>query len=1090
MTTTMLKSNPSVNILRDAEVNFNYIPTSNSDLIFKQITEAYASGAKRSFSIIGSYGTGKSAFLWALRQTLSRRKKHFSTASSLEDTLPVFDFLPLVGEYDSFMSILAKKLNLSEKDITPRKIFPALDEYYQQLSIQHKGLVIVVDEFGKFLEYAAQHNPEKELYFVQQLAEWANDGEKNILFIITLHQGFDAYAIGLEKSQRNEWDKVKGRLKELTFNEPIEQLLALAARRLEEGAKIKPLNFDKLFEAIDEAKAFPLQSYFDKQTAQKLLPFDILSASVLTIALQKYGQNERSLFSFIEGNEFLSIRDFNMDANPYYNVSCVYDYLTHHYHNFISSKHNSHFTQWAAIRGGLERLEGLSLTITDMETARKLIKTIGLLNIFAPASAKIDLDFLTAYGKHAMGINSSKTVEILRCLDKSGRIIAYRKHSQRYRFQGDSDLDIELAISQAGELITQVTGFVGKLNDNFNLSHVLAKSHYFNTGTPRFFKFRLTEEPVFEIPTGTTDGFVNLIFSEKVSVKEIQKISEEQQEAILYGCYNEISQLRNILLDIEKVKKVIGDNQDDRIAVRELNGILNHYQKLLTSKVLGSLYSGNGNLTWFYRGEKLVVTNEKDFNRRLSRICDTVYEAAPRIHFEMINKTKLSGAMLGARSKLMKNLTENFSREDLGFEADKFPPEKSIYLTLLQRTGIHRANKTGAFLSSPTEESMQKIWLAGEEFLRDSKSGKRNIAELLDILSKRPYKVKKGLLDFWLPVFLFVKKDDFALFGDNGYIPNLTYETLELLVKDPNRYSLKAFDIEGVRLDLFKSYREMMDQSQELHFSNGLFVETIKPFLVFYKNLPEYAKRTKRLPDKALQLRQAIATAKDPEKSFFEDFPAVLGYTMLDLQRSPDELADYIPALQNAIREIRTAFDQLLRRFEKCLQERIFGSEEITFPAYKDGLQKRYRKIKKHLLRANEKTFLQRVNSAIDDRQSWLISIAEACLGKNIEQMTDEEEMILMDNLQTLIYNLDQLNDVAIGEADEKMEIVINLDVTILMGDLKNYKDSIRLPKHKQQQMETIEQKIDTMLSKEKNMDKSMRIAILAKLLQSQKTDK
>ena len=71
-----------------------------------------------------------------------------------------------------------------------------------------------------------------ELYFIQQLAEYVNDQRKNIFFITTLHQGFNGYSRNLTKTQQNEWDKVKGRLKEITFNEPVEQLLFLASERL------------------------------------------------------------------------------------------------------------------------------------------------------------------------------------------------------------------------------------------------------------------------------------------------------------------------------------------------------------------------------------------------------------------------------------------------------------------------------------------------------------------------------------------------------------------------------------------------------------------------------------------------------------------------------------------------------------------------------------------------------------------------------------------------------------------------------------------------------------------------------------------
>ena len=65
-----LNLSPSVNIIRDADRPFRYIETANSRHIFEQISLAFKSGV-RSFSIVGSYGTGKSAFLLALTNHFS-----------------------------------------------------------------------------------------------------------------------------------------------------------------------------------------------------------------------------------------------------------------------------------------------------------------------------------------------------------------------------------------------------------------------------------------------------------------------------------------------------------------------------------------------------------------------------------------------------------------------------------------------------------------------------------------------------------------------------------------------------------------------------------------------------------------------------------------------------------------------------------------------------------------------------------------------------------------------------------------------------------------------------------------------------------
>ena len=66
----------STNILRDAEAEFDYIVTENTQSLFEHLDDAMEQ-AGGCFNLIGSYGTGKSSFLLALEQTLQGRKAHF-----------------------------------------------------------------------------------------------------------------------------------------------------------------------------------------------------------------------------------------------------------------------------------------------------------------------------------------------------------------------------------------------------------------------------------------------------------------------------------------------------------------------------------------------------------------------------------------------------------------------------------------------------------------------------------------------------------------------------------------------------------------------------------------------------------------------------------------------------------------------------------------------------------------------------------------------------------------------------------------------------------------------------------------------------
>jgi hypothetical protein len=308
MSTTALKFSPSINIIRDANYSFGYIPTANSANLFNQLLHDANAGIKCNL-IIGAYGTGKSAFLLAFKQTLQGIDVHFKGREKFIKSAPTYEFVQLVGDNKSLFEHIAQLFLVDKIDYSTSDVINAIDKKYRQLQKKNKGIAFIIDEFGKFLEYASKHNPEVELYFIQQLCEWVNNTTTDAVLVGTLHQDFNAYSFNLNKSQQQEWSKVKGRFKELVFNEPVEQLLLLASKRIQQKfvSIDQPKHLDKVFSAIKSSKAFPLKDYFNKSFAQSIYPFNILSAAVLTLSLQRYGQNERSLFSFIESNDHLSL---------------------------------------------------------------------------------------------------------------------------------------------------------------------------------------------------------------------------------------------------------------------------------------------------------------------------------------------------------------------------------------------------------------------------------------------------------------------------------------------------------------------------------------------------------------------------------------------------------------------------------------------------------------------------------------------------------------------------------------------------------------------------------------------------------------
>ena len=637
---------PSVNIIRDYDEEFDYISTPNAERVIDTLN-ANVFGGMKSFYLVGSYGTGKSSFLLALEKQLSEKNKKYFDTPILFNGKTKYNLLNIVGDFRSLEDSLREELKVnSSKDLLDE-----INKLYKKSAIEKKGLLLVIDEFGKFLEYAANNQPEKELYTIQKIAEFVNDANKNTLFISTLHQNIESYGSKLNDKQRNEWNKVKGRLKEVAFNEPTEQLLYLAAKKLGNRNKNISSDFHSLYKSIISSNIYPLKNILTEDLAKQLFPLDILSAAILTSALKKYGQNERSLFSFLNTVDLSKKKNF-------YNLPDIYDYLMNNLYSFLSSKFNDDFFKWTIIKNSIDRIE--STFDKDSIYLVKIIKTIGLLNIFTSKGAHLNEKILSSYCKYALGFSQTKNyLQIL----ETQKILRYQNYSDSYILYEGTDLDIDLALKDAESKITPIQNVSTILNHYFNFPHKSANATYIEKGTPRFFEYIISEEPIVKKPLGECDGFINLIFNYNLKENDILKFSKGNDEPILYVLYSIAEKIKENLFEIEKVNYVIENNIEDRVAYRELKNLKENLVNELNDLVINNLFAEK-NISWFFHGTKKEVKNQKNFNKLLSEICNDVYSDTPVFHNELINREKLPAAITIARKNLLKNLFENWDKED------------------------------------------------------------------------------------------------------------------------------------------------------------------------------------------------------------------------------------------------------------------------------------------------------------------------------------------------------------------------------------------------------------------------------------------
>lgn len=276
----------SVNLLSDSRAAgslTNYIVTPLARAVLRRIAEGLMPGsANRAWSITGPYGAGKSACALFVARVLGHpvdqaardllrasdpalHQELFAMVLGLADggfflVLAVGSRQPLAhAVLQGLASALSNWRGDSPKvgqlrrdlqlllDSSQRGSAPSIDEVVDVVDRTARavragskailGLLMILDEVGKFLEYSALNPAHGDVFLLQGLAELASrSGDNPVGLISILHQGFEDYASRLGPVQRREWRKVQGRFEDVIFLEPQGDLLGLIGSAIARSA--------------------------------------------------------------------------------------------------------------------------------------------------------------------------------------------------------------------------------------------------------------------------------------------------------------------------------------------------------------------------------------------------------------------------------------------------------------------------------------------------------------------------------------------------------------------------------------------------------------------------------------------------------------------------------------------------------------------------------------------------------------------------------------------------------------------------------------------------------------------------------------
>jgi hypothetical protein len=419
------------------------------------------------------------------------------------------------------------------------------------------------------------------------------------------------------------------------------------------------------------------------------------------------------------------------------------------------------------------------------------------------------------------------------------------------------------------------------------------------------------------------------------SSEEVEKAC--QKATSCFGDYDVVavfshgSQLRKAVEEVvalQRVEKKYPELQSDPIAKREFKERLAAALRL-EDNLFNDILQSPEQAQWFWRGNKLSITNKRKLQRELSKILNDIYNLSPYIQNELINREKPSAQAIAARNKLVNALVHNEDKPDLGIE--KFPAEKGLYRSFLYATGLHQKKDNNKWKLIPPQKKDQKnfypVWLEIERFLKETEKYPRSFSEISGTLQAPPYGIKQGVLPLlYITVFL-CNQENLALYENGVYTPYISEQHIERFMKRPDYFTVQRIRMHGLRASIFRQYVEVLYGKYDE--KKATLLSVAKPLAKFMSDIPEFTKQTKRISNESQRARKAFDLAKSPVDLLFVRLPKACGYPEIDPEELDEQkIEGFAASLVGVIRELRDAYDNMLEDMKNLLSQSLLPDKK------------------------------------------------------------------------------------------------------------------------------------------------------------------
>lgn len=995
---------------QDPDALMDFICPASSAAVLTNMARHITETGQAAFTWTGPYGSGKSSLVIALSALTAKSKRlredaklavSHETAESVWKAMPPgqqgWKTIPVVGQRAPALKCVGDAL--IQHGFLDKEPDEGWDDdtlvstlFYAASALPGRsGILLFIDEMGKFLEAAARDGA--DLYLFQQLAEIASRSNGKLVVVGILHQSFEEYAHRLSRDARDEWSKIQGRFVDLAVNTAGEEQIDLLSRAIKTSHDSNLISTRAQITANTIRQHKPGVSDHLERLLEGTWPLHPVVAALLgPISRRRFGQNQRSLFGFLNSAEPNGFQDFIHSAHEDedYRPSRLWDYLRTNLEPAITASPDGH--RWAMAAEAVDRCEAIGGSGLHID----LLKTIAVLDLFRERSG--------VYPNHELlelSVFSSDNKAVEDALEDLRRwsFVIYRKHLSSFAIYAGSDFDIESAIERELQSVRDVN--FDTLHRMAGIQPVLAKRHYFETGALRWFNVKLgslalshSNAAQFQ-PHQSTIGLYLLSLptngeSEEAAIEACKQASKKAKHKgleVIVGFPRQawtIIQLAKELKALEKVRESNPEIQGDLIAKREITSRLFALQSQLEAELQRALLSS----VWFENGHKLNTLSTRSINNKVSEVANRLYSQSPKLPNELLNRAKPSTSAIAAQNSLLRAMANNPHEPRIGIKG--YPAEGGLFDSLIGSTELHGEYNGRYDFQKPRiddQANLYPAWQAAAKFIESNANRSISLAEIFAIWEKKPIGLKRGLMPVLGISFILSYRSKLAFYREGIFQPDFTDLDADYLAKDPAAIQVRWMDLshraKGLLSGLAVIVRELDDQNSLTDLKP---IDVGRGLVTIFDRLPKWSHNTQRISSKAKQVRTIFKHAHDPNQLLFSDLPSV--YKKDADINNLNVISQVVTIIRDAMKELVNVYPAMLSRMSNVLLSELHVPNDA--PQSLQELRARAENIKQASGEYRNEAFTSRL-AAYDDSTAAIEGIGSLAANKPPRDWVDAD---------------------------------------------------------------------------------------------------